>query len=70
MESIYTEIALYGSKNWCARTYIVFLPISEICNGTVSLIFYELLLTKNTITSKRSMTSSGFFAHIDMKYKL
>ena len=37
MESIYTELALYGSKNVCARTDTVFLPISEVCDGTVSL---------------------------------
>ena len=38
MWSIYTELALYGSKNECARTDTVFLPISEVCNGTVSLV--------------------------------
>ena len=37
MESIYTRLALYGSKNLCARTDTVFLPISEVCDGTVSL---------------------------------
>ena len=37
MENIYTELALYGSKNECARTDTVFLPISEVCNGMVSL---------------------------------
>ena len=37
MQSIYTELALYGS-NECARIDIVFLPVSEVCNGTVSLI--------------------------------
>ena len=37
MESIYTELALYGSKNECARTDNVFSPQSEVCNGTVSL---------------------------------
>ena len=37
MEGIYAESALYGSKNECARTDTVFLPISEVCNGTVSL---------------------------------
>ena len=48
MESIYTELALYGSKNEGARTDTVFLPISEVCDGTVSLgskvtaIFIEL----------------------------
>ena len=36
MESIYTELALYGSKNECAKTDTVFLPISEVCDGTVS----------------------------------
>ena len=37
MESIYTELALYWSKNECARTENVFFPISKICDGTVSL---------------------------------
>ena len=37
MESIYAELALYGSKKECARTDNVFFPISEVCNGTVSL---------------------------------
>ena len=35
MESIYTNLALYGSKNECAKTDTVFLLISEVCNGTV-----------------------------------
>ena len=37
MESIYAQLALYGSKNECARTDNVFPPISEVCTGTVSL---------------------------------
>ena len=37
MESIYTELALYGSQNEGARTDNVFFPISEVCNSTVSL---------------------------------
>ena len=37
MRSIYTELALHGIKNECARTDRVFLPISEVCNGAVSL---------------------------------
>ena len=37
MESIYTELALYGTKNEGARTDNVFSPISEVCNRTVSL---------------------------------
>ena len=37
MESIHTELALYVSKNECAKRDNVFFPISEVCNGTVSL---------------------------------
>ena len=37
MECIFTELALYPSKNECARTDTVFLPISEVCDGTVTL---------------------------------
>ena len=36
-ESIYTELALCGSKNECARTDNVFVLISEVCDGTVTL---------------------------------
>ena len=36
-ERIYTRLALYGSKNECAKTHTVFLAISEVCDGTVSL---------------------------------
>ena len=41
MESIHTKLALYGSKNECARTDNVFSPISEVCDGTVSLDKHE-----------------------------
>ena len=37
MESIYCELALDGSKNECARTDTVILPIYEVCNGTGAL---------------------------------
>ena len=37
MERIYNELALYGRKNECARTFNVLFPISEVYNGTVSL---------------------------------
>ena len=37
MESLYTEFSLFGSKTECARTDDVFSPISEVCDGTVSL---------------------------------
>jgi hypothetical protein len=40
MESIFIELALYGSKNECAKTDNVFSPISEVCDGTVSLGYY------------------------------
>ena len=37
MEIIFTEVALYESKNECARNDNVFSPISEVCDGMVSL---------------------------------
>ena len=37
MESTYTDLALYQGKNLCARTDIGISPISEVCDGTVSL---------------------------------
>ena len=37
MESICTELALYGSINEFARTDNVFFPISEVCDDKVSL---------------------------------
>jgi hypothetical protein len=40
--SIFTELALYGSKNECARTENVFFPISEYCSGRVSLKLLEV----------------------------
>ena len=43
MKSIYKELALYGSKNECARTDTVFLPISEVSDGKVSLVEQPLL---------------------------
>ena len=38
MEGIYTKLSLYGSINDCARTDNAFLPISEVCNGTIFLL--------------------------------
>ena len=38
MKSIYTNLALYGSNNECARTDNILSPISEVCNGKVSLV--------------------------------
>ena len=42
MKSRFTKLALYGSTILCVKTYIVFLPISQVCNGTVSLIYIEI----------------------------
>ena len=47
MESIYTELALYGSKNECARADTVFLPISKVCNRMVSLSKSQLFYHNN-----------------------
>ena len=51
MGSIVTKLALYGNKNECARTDNVFSPISEVCNGTVSLSYQlptEMVPMSNT----------------------
>ena len=37
MESICSELALFGSENECAKTDNVFSLISEVFDGTVSL---------------------------------
>ena len=44
MESIYTKLALYGSKIECARTDSVFSPTSEVCDGMVSLVKQKQIL--------------------------
>ena len=49
MESIYTELALYGSKIECARTDNAFFPLSEVCDGTVSLANWKTLKVKKGI---------------------
>ena len=46
MESIYPELALCGSKNECGRTETVFLNLSEVSEGTVSLSEDEAFLIK------------------------
>ena len=37
MKSLYTDLALYGSKNECATTDNVVSSIYEVCDDTVSL---------------------------------
>ena len=46
MESIYTELALYGSRNECTKTDNVFSPISEVCDGTVSLVVVNTMYAR------------------------
>ena len=47
MESMHTELALYGNKNECARTDNVLFPISEVCDGTV--FFDKVCLVLNVL---------------------
>ena len=68
MESIYTELALYESKNECARTDNVFPLISQVCDGTVSLwgqlkVYNHLLSASNT-TSPQNLPFSQVHARI------
>ena len=45
MVSLYTELALYGCKNECARTDTAFLSTSEVCDGMVSLKHEDIRLS-------------------------
>ena len=42
METVYTVLALYGSKNECARTDTVFSPISEVIQIIQSVMYFTL----------------------------
>ena len=59
MESIYTEFALYGSKSECARNDTVFLPISQVCSGSVSLENVSVLGQDNGYTVKYTPSPEG-----------
>ena len=53
MKSRFTELALYGSTTLCGRTDTVFLPLSQVCDGTVSLILLAFTKTfRNKIVFK------------------
>ena len=45
MGSIHPEVALCGSKNEGARTDTVFLHLSQVSEGTVSLVTDEIQVT-------------------------
>ena len=63
MVSTYTELALYGSQKECAKTDNIFFPISEFCNGTVSLVNYNNNIKK---TAYRLLTCAAVFTkHLD-----
>ena len=55
MESIYIELALYGSKNECARTDNVYFAISEVCDGMDSLNLFDI---SNTVANFAIIPSS------------
>ena len=46
MKSIYPELAFYVGKIECARTDNAFIPLSEVCDGTVSLANWKTLKVK------------------------
>ena len=67
MQSIYIELALYGRKLECARTDNVFSPISEVCDGTRSLIIANL---HNSITIwKLHFICQGSASHTNLQSK-
>ena len=61
MESIYSKLALYGSRNECSRTDDVFSPISEVCDGTVSHSFkhkiYQVLFLDRVVQDLAALSS-------------
>ena len=46
MKSIYSDLALYGSTNECARTVTVFFSISQVCTRVVTLLTLRLRFQK------------------------
>ena len=64
MESIYTKLALYGSKNECARTNNVFLPIYEVCDGEVSLLQFKTVVFTFTLNVVIVYTDQKFEVYL------
>ena len=56
ISELISRVPLYGCKNQCARTDTVFLPISEVCDSTVS--------PYNTSTQSTSMYITCLMSHI------
>ena len=66
MASIFSELALYGSKKECARTDTVFIPISEVRNDTVSLHSFSnwrMVLKISLLRRHAKMVRNGAFSH-------
>ena len=57
MESLYPELALFDSKHYCARTDIIFIPISEVSKGTVSLgdMVWNKIVARNCRTAAKAI---------------
>ena len=67
MESKYTKLALYGSKNESARTDNVFSSISEVCDGLVSLMVI-VLLSASVERFSVSCMRDFYNGHLELKY--
>ena len=67
MDSIYMGLALYDSKNECARSNTVSLPISEVCDGTVSL---AKLLSEKLGMGTQFCQHKCIFCHKSFKKKV
>ena len=61
MESLCSELALYGSKNECAKTDNIFSLISEVRDGTVSLIVFKCSLHTLVVRTDPPKTSFCYF---------
>ena len=63
MESIYTKLVRYGSKNECAWTNTVFLPTSEVCVVMVSLIYIPDFMNITSTTGRVSVKNFSFWVN-------
>ena len=66
MESIYSELALFGRTYLCARTDNVFFLISEVSKGTVSLATKQKQLNNHNWCHYPGQTQPGDFTNSNL----
>ena len=64
IKSIFSNLALYSSKNECARTDPVFSPISQLCTRGVTLT--EVSMCRSTQVQKYTRTQVCKFTSVEI----